>query len=291
MTDILNLEGYVRSYREDGYVIVPGLLSPSEVEELRAVTARIEDAAEGLSEETPIYDFAEAPDGRLMIERIKKPHRVDDFYWQMAKHPSILKVMAALIGPDIRLSHSKINMKSPMGGAALEWHQDWAFAPHTHMGTCVASVMIDESSPENGALQFLGKSHEKGLLDHHGPDGVFRGAVAEGDPGIDLSTARSLIGPPGTVAFHHPMTIHGSGTNMSGEPRRILFLEYAAADAYPLFYAVDWDEYQGRMVAGDSSPTIRIDALPVKLPVPSPEGSSIYKIQAKLTQRHFAKAG
>jgi hypothetical protein len=86
------------------------------------------------------------------------------------------------------------------------------------------------------------------------------------------------------------MTIHGSGTNMSGDPRRILFLEYAAADAYPMFYSVDWDEYQSRMVAGGAGPSIRVEANPVKLPVPSPAGSSIYKIQAKLAQRHFARS-
>ena len=291
MTDIPNLQDILRDYHANGYVIVPDLLSPAEVAELRSVTQRLEDDAQGLSEETPVYDFAPSPSGGLMIERIKKPHRADEFYWRMAKHPKILAVLAAIIGPDIRLSHSKINMKAPMGGTALEWHQDWAFAPHTHMGTCVASVMIDRSAPKNGALQFLSRSHQGPLLDHHGEDGFFLGAVATDHPDVDLSAAQSLIGPAGTVAFHHPMTIHGSGTNMSGDPRRILFLEYAAADAYPLFYAVDWDEYESRMVAGSSSPSIRVEANPVKLPVPSPQGSSIYKIQARLAQRHFAKAG
>lgn len=291
MTQIANLQDIVRDYRANGFVVVPDLLSSDDVAELRAVTQRIQDAAEGLSEETPIYDFATTPDGRQVIERIKKPHRADPFYWSMARHPRILAVLSAIIGPNIRLSHSKINMKAPMGGTALEWHQDWAFAPHTHMGTCVASVMVDESRPENGALQFLAGSHEGALLDHHGADGFFLGAVRTDDPGVDLDAARSLIGPAGTVAFHHPMTIHGSGTNMSGEPRRILFLEYAAADAYPLFYSVDWEEYEGRMVAGSASPSIRVEANPVKLPVPSPAGSSIYKIQAKLAQRHFATAG
>jgi ectoine hydroxylase-related dioxygenase (phytanoyl-CoA dioxygenase family) len=288
--EVPDLADIVRDYRANGYVVVPGLLAPDEVAELRAVTQRIEDAAEGVEDETPVYDFAPASDGRRVIERIKKPHRADPFYWGMAQHPKILAVLSAFIGPDIRLSHSKINMKAPMGGAALEWHQDWAFAPHTHMGTCVASVMIDDSSPANGALQFLEGSHRGPLLDHHGPDGFFLGAVGVDDPGVNLAAARALVGPAGTVAFHHPMTIHGSGTNMSGDPRRILFLEYAAADAYPLFYAVDWDEYESRLVAGKGGPSVRVEPNEVKLPLPSPAGSSIYKIQAKLTQRHFTVA-
>jgi len=290
MTDVPDLQDILAAYRNDGYVVVPDLLAADEVAEMRAVSQRIEDAAAGLAVDTPIYDFTTAPDGRQVIERIKKPHRVDDFYWRMARHPKILAVLSAIIGPDIRLSHSKINMKAPMGGTALEWHQDWAFAPHTHMGTCVASLMIDDSSMGNGALQFLAGSHQGALLDHHGPDGFFAGAVGLDDPGVDLATARPIIGPAGTVAFHHPMTIHGSGTNMSGAPRRILFLEYAAADAYPLFYAVDWEEYAARMVAGQGGPAIRVEHNVVKLPVPSPAGSSIYKIQAALASRHFANA-
>lgn len=288
---IADLPDIVRDYQAHGYVVVPDLLTAAEVAELRAVTQRIEDAAAGLTEETPVYDFVTAPGGGLTIERIKKPHRADPYYWALAKHPRIVAVLSALIGPDLRLSHSKINMKSAKGGAALEWHQDWAFAPHTHMGTCVASVMIDDSRPENGALQFLAGSHEGPLLDHHGTDGYFAGALDVSDPDVHLGRACSLIGPAGTVAFHHPLTIHGSGTNLSGDPRRILFLEYAAADAYPLFYAVDWDEYASRMVAGQGGPAIRVESNPVKLPLPSRAGSSIYKIQAGLATRYFAKAG
>lgn len=285
---VADLDELVRAYHADGYVIVSNLLDPVEVVELRAVTDRIEAAAEGLDTETPVYDFVTSPDGRTTIERIKKPHRIDPFYTALARHPRILAVLSALIGPNLRLSHSKINMKAANGGAALEWHQDWAFAPHTNMDTCVASLMIDEARPDNGAMQVLAGSHAGPLLEHHGDDGYFNGALDPADPGVHLDRAASLVGPAGTVAFHHPLTIHGSGVNTSGDPRRILFLEYAAADAYPLFYSIDWEDYDGRMVQGVSGPGIRVEKYPVKLPVPSRSGSSIYKIQATLKTRFFA---
>jgi phytanoyl-CoA hydroxylase len=285
------IDELVRHYREHGYAIAPGLLQADEVARLRAVTDAVSAAAAGQSEETPVFDFETDADGASTIQRIKKPHRVDPFYDAMARHPRILQALEALIGPQIRLSHSKINMKAARGGTALEWHQDWAFAPHTHMGTCVVSVMIDEARPENGAMQVLAGSHQGALLEHHDEDGYFIGAIAPGDPGADLSKAVSLTGPAGTIAFHHPLTIHGSGVNLSGDPRRILFLEYAAADAYPLFYAVDWTDYQSRMVQGDGASHVRIEPNPVKLPLPSRAGSSIYKIQAGLKARHFAVAG
>jgi ectoine hydroxylase-related dioxygenase (phytanoyl-CoA dioxygenase family) len=105
-----------------------------------------------------------------------------------------------------------------------------------------------------------------------------------------MNRAVPLEGRAGTVAFHHPLTIHGSGVNRSGDPRRILFLEYAAADAFPLFYSVDWPEYESRMVAGRASSDVRIVPNVVKLPFPSRAGSSIYKIQANSRAKYFAKA-
>lgn len=279
-------------YQRDGYAIAPGLLSGEDLIQLRAVTDRVAAGAQGLSEETSVFDFEdghrpEAP----QIQRIKKPHRVDPFYFDLAKHPAILAMIARLIGtPDIRLNHSKINMKAARAGSSLEWHQDWAFAPHTNMATCVASVMIDDCFIENGAMQVLPGSHHGPLLEHHDDERYFVGAIAPDTANLDFSRAASLVGPAGTVAFHHPMTIHGSGANRSGAPRRILFLEYAASDAWPLFYHVDWTDYNGRIVSGPQTSLVRLEPSAVKLPFPTRTAGSIYKTQSTLGKRYFEQA-
>lgn len=288
----MTMEDVVAHYRAHGYVVVPDLLDAAEVTELRAVTDRVSSTADGSGAETPVFDFDPAVGAAPpTIQRIKKPHRVDPFYAALSHHPKILAVLERLIGIDIRLSHSKINMKAAHGGAALEWHQDWAFAPHTNMDTCVASVMIDEARLANGAMQVLSESHLGPLIEHHDREGYFAGAIDIAAAGLDMGKAVSLEGAAGTVTFHHPLTIHGSGVNRSGDPRRILFLEYAAADAFPLFYQVDWPEYESRMVAGTSSSTVRVEPNVVKLPFPSRAGSSIYKIQANAQAKFFAATG
>lgn len=288
----MTMDEAVAHYRAHGYVVVQGLLDADEVAQLRAVTDAVSATADGTGAETPVFDFDPAVGtAPPAIQRIKKPHRVDPFYAALSHHPKILGMLERLIGADIRLSHSKINMKAAHGGAALEWHQDWAFAPHTNMDTCVASVLIDDSSPANGAMQVLKDSHLGPLIEHHDAEGYFAGAIDTAAAGLDMAKAVSLTGPAGTVAFHHPLTVHGSGVNRSGDQRRILFLEYAAADAFPLFYAVDWPEYESRMVAGTSSSTVRVEPNVVKLPFPSRAGSSIYKIQAHAKAKFFATTG
>jgi ectoine hydroxylase-related dioxygenase (phytanoyl-CoA dioxygenase family) len=283
----MNLDAYVETYQAQGYVVMPGLLAKNEAAGLQHVTDTVSARAYGLTAETLEFDFEphHRPDAP-QIQRIKKPHRVDPYYFELARHPEILAFLAKVIGPDIRLNHSKMNMKASKEGSPLAWHQDWAFAPHTNMSTCVASVMVDDCSVENGALQVVAESHRGPLLNHHGADGYFDGAIMPTD--AHLAKAQALTGPAGTVAFHHPMAIHGSGHNRSGDPRRILFLEYAATDAYPLFYDVDWDEYNGRIVQGPATSEVRIEQNPIRLPQPTRAGSSIYKIQASAQSRYFA---
>lgn len=285
MTDI---EKLANQYERDGYVVLPEALSPDLTAELRLVTDRISEQARGLAEENSVFDFeaGHAPDSPL-IQRIKKPHRVDPFYFALARHASILPLVQRLCGENMRLSHSKINMKSALAGSPLQWHQDWAFAPHTNMSTCVVSVMLDETREGNGAMQVIPGSHLGPLHEHHDPELGFVGAIDMEAEGIDMGKAVSVVGKPGTISIHHPMTIHGSGANRSSAPRRILFLEYAATDAFPLFYPVDWEEYNSRIVSGEPSSMVRIETNPIKLPFPSSAGSSIYKTQAKVRSPYF----
>jgi ectoine hydroxylase-related dioxygenase (phytanoyl-CoA dioxygenase family) len=284
------MDRYVAEYLQSGYVVVPELLNPSETDQLRAVTDALAARAEGVEREDALFDFEPGHTAaRPQIQRIKKPHRADPYYFELAAHQSIVAFLSAVIGSDLRLSHTKINMKSAQDGSPLEWHQDWAFAPHTNMSTCVASVMIDDCALENGAMQVIPGSHQGPLYDHHGADGFFEGAIPPTTPGLDFSKAAPLVGPAGSVAFHHPLMIHGSGFNRSDKSRRILFLEYAASDAFPLFYSVDWAEYGSRIIAGRETPKVRTEPNPIKLPFPTRAGSSIYKIQAGVESRFFAQ--
>lgn len=287
----MNIETMYAQYQAQGYVLIPDALNPAEVRELQATTDRIAAQAAGLTEENSLFDFEAAHTPEVpMVQRLKKPHRVDPLYFALAKHPAIFTLVQRICGENMRLSHSKINMKAAREGSPLEWHQDWAFAPHTNMSTCVASVMIDDVSLENGAMQVLPGSHKGPLFDHHDPELGFVGAVDIAAQKVDIGGAASLVGAAGTVSIHHPMTMHGSGANRSGRQRRILFLEYAASDAFPLFYDVDWDEYNARLLTGPATSEVRTEPNYIKLPFPSRAGSSIYKAQAHARARYFDKA-
>jgi ectoine hydroxylase-related dioxygenase (phytanoyl-CoA dioxygenase family) len=252
----------------------------------QAADQALEDA-ERVPDENPGFDFEPAAmDGRRVVQRIRKPHETMPVVDELARSAPLLDVIELLIGPDIRLHHSKINVKAPGVGSPLEWHQDWAFVPHTNQDLAFVAVFIDDVPMEKGPLQLLPGSHRRKLQDHH-HDGVFFGAI---DPArLPLDQAVALTGSAGTISIHHPLAVHGSGHNRSTSMRRVLFYEYAAADAWPLSYGVNWEDYERRLVRGRSCNQPRIESNYVKMPYPAPAGGAgkIYAQQLQFAKRYF----
>lgn len=279
-----NIQDLAAQFHETGFCCIEGLFGPVEVAAMARKTGEIMAGAFGIAAETSVFDFEEShTPGDPRVRRIKRPHEVDPLFWDNACFAPLVELVQALIGPAIRLHHSKINLKSAQYGAPLEWHQDWAFIPHTNADLAIASVMIDAVDLDNGPVLVLPGSHRR-LLDHHDGD-WFVGAIRPEQ--LDTASAVPLLGPPGTVTLHHPLLVHGSALNRSERDRRLLFYEYAAADAWPLIYGVDYSEFNRRLVAGDANPTIRMTTTEVKMPHPVRTGGSIYNNQRDLERRFF----
>ena len=174
-------------YADAGYAVFPGLVPPDLLRRLIEVTDRLLAGAAALDADDAVLELDDGHSrARPRVRRIKKPHRHDPAYREAAACDAILDLVAGLIGPDIRLNHSKVNTKDGTVGAAIEWHQDWAFAPHTNMDCCVAAVLLDDVGPDSGPMLVLPGSHRLGLMDHH-QDGLFVGAVDVG--GLDMAAA------------------------------------------------------------------------------------------------------
>jgi hypothetical protein len=286
-----DLAFHLQDYRNQGFTLIPDLLAGPVVENLGAVTNALLDEARDTDTETDILEL-EPNHTRTAprVRRIKTPHRAHPAYWQLACNPTLLRFVTALIGENVRLGHSKINTKPGAGGGAIEWHQDWAFAPHTNMDMCIAAVFLDDCTLENGPLQVLPGSHRGKLHEHHGDDGYFQGAIDVARAGLPVHDAVPVLGRAGSVSLHHPMTVHGSAANRSGAPRRMMFLEYVAADAWPLFYGPDWDEYMSRIVCGRPTSVVRTESHFIKQPFPTRAPGSIFESQTQFAANFFEAA-
>jgi ectoine hydroxylase-related dioxygenase (phytanoyl-CoA dioxygenase family) len=198
----------------------------------------------------------------------------------------MLSVLQALLGTGVRLHGSKLNMKSPKYGSPVEWHQDWAFYPHTNDDLLAVGVMLDDATSDNGPLMVVPGSHRGPIFDHHA-DGYFCGAVDPAAIKDEIARAVPMTGRAGSMSFHHVRLLHGSAQNVSSLPRALLLFEYAAADAWPLLNAPSLEDFDKGLVAGGGTIEPRLTPVPVRLPLPpARHQGSIYENQTA-ARRYF----
>ena len=279
-------------YDRVGAIVVPDVLSSTELAELRRVTDSFVDKARQVATHDAIYDLEDSHTAAMpRVRRIKSPHLHDPAYAALVNHPKIVAVLQNLWGPDIRFDTAKLNMKSAGFGAAVEWHQDWAFYPHTNDDLAAVGVMMDDMEPANGPLLIIPGSHKGPVFDHHA-EGRFCGAMDPTKRDVDYAKAVALTGKAGSITLHHVRAVHGSAPNTSNKERRLLLFQFRAADAWPLLgLPGGLEAYDALMVAGTPSIEPRLAAVPVRLPLPPADAQgSIYENQKGLKNKFFGVA-
>lgn len=277
-------------YDREGYLMVENAVTPAELAKVQRIAWDYIEASRSVTESNDVYDLDDGHGPKTpRLTRIKLPHKQHPYFWDLLKNSGLTRVLTDLLGPDVMIQTSKLNTKAPGGGAAVEWHQDWAFYPHTNDSMLAFGLMLEDVTPENGPLMVIPGTHKGPILSHHN-NGVFCGAINPDDPLFQMEKAVTLTGKAGTMTVHHARTLHGSAPNRSDRARLILFYECHAADAWPLLGAGSyihalgqrrlWDDLQERIVTGKLTLTPRMADIPVSIPLPpAPDASSIFKSQ------------
>jgi len=289
-------QNQIAFYQENGYLVLENQIPDNWMHRIRTEISRFEGEAALLNESNERLDLEDShTKSSPRLRRIKLPHTISNDLNELMLSDYILGPARDLAGPNLRLHTSKLNMKSAGYGAAVEWHQDYAFYPHTNDDILAIGVIVDDMAPENGPLMVYPGSHKGPVYDHH-VDGVFAGAMLPSDNGLDAEDAVSLMGPAGSISIHHGRIVHGSSLNTSDRARRILFYEMMAADAFPLMGSMTrWEgikDYNDRMLCGSPTLNPRLKDIPVRIPQPQPDVPiSIYEIQKGMKKRVFDVIG
>jgi phytanoyl-CoA hydroxylase len=279
----------IQSYQTSGYIGVEDVFSESEVKELRRVTDEFVEKSRAVTANDDVFDLEPSHTPETpRLRRLKNPIKQHPAYRQALLHPKLLSIVSQLIGPNLTTNGNKLNLKLADVGSPVEWHQDWAFYPHTNDDLLAVGVAMDDSTLENGCLMVMPGTHLGPILDHH-QDGVFIGAVTE--PGFRPEPAVPILLQAGGVSIHHVRTLHGSAPNRSSRARRLLLFQYCAADAWPLLAgSKPWDDYTASVVQGSPVGQPRLAPVPVRLPLPVPKHQgSIYENQRGLKNAIYGK--
>lgn len=279
----------VSQYREEGWLVVPDLLNDILRHRMKDALAQWIEQSRAVTDHTEVFDLERghsAAEPRL--RRVKQPHLNHPVFDEFIRSQPVLDVLAALLGPGLRLQGSKLNLKSPRFGSPVEWHQDWAFYPATNDDILAVGVMLDDTSLENGAMLVVPGSHRGPTYDHHDAAGRFCGALDPNAPGLGLERAVPIVGRAGAVSFHHVRAIHGSAQNRSTMSRNFLLYEVCAADAFPLLGVPDFDDFNARLLQGEPTIVPRFRDAPVRMPLPPAlNQGSIYENQSASGKRFF----
>lgn len=238
----------VKFYQENGYLLVKGVFSTTEVEEMRnAVERTINKATEAKLDGNHAWEGDYLPERELKKLVLKGFHHLeyhDSSFMRAIVHQNMVAILQQLIGQNVQLHHSKMLVKPPEKGAAFPMHQDQPYFPHENHSMLAASVHLDDADIENGCLHVIPGSNKEGALPHVG-----KYYLDHKEYPIDLGKA--CPAQAGDVLFFNYLTIHGSHSNRSNRTRRNILFQYRDASDIPVKNVhVDWG--QGLMVCGEN---------------------------------------
>ena len=282
----------VQAYQRDGVIVVPEVLDTGTLARVRTVIAELVAGAANVTEHTDVYDLepGHTPENPR-VRRIKTPHKVHRIFDEIVRSEPVLTILKKLLGPGLRLHGSKLNMKSAQYGSPVEWHQDWAFYPHTNDDVLAIGVLLDDCDLANGPMLVTPGTHNREVWSHHGEDGCFAGLIDPDTIKDEIDRAVPCMGKAGSMSFHHVRALHGSAMNTSDRPRNLLLYEVAASDAWPLMGVKDFEEFDSRLLAGPSVIAPRMTDVPVRVPLPpAKRKGSIYETQSASKKTYFTRA-
>ncbi|GAA3755144.1 phytanoyl-CoA dioxygenase family protein [Salinactinospora qingdaonensis] len=172
-----------------------------------------------------------------VVRKLKDVAHNDALFAEAARHERILDLVQEITGPDIKLHASIGWMKPPHIGSPKSPHQDAAYWTHIEPPEFVVCwIAIDPATPDNGCLNFVPGSHQRGIFPHAMLE---EWRVPEEE--VPYDQAVTVPVPAGGASFHSGKTVHWSGPNHSPYPRRALSFAYMSAQC------VLTEQWQGKM--------------------------------------------
>ncbi|MBA3708575.1 MAG: phytanoyl-CoA dioxygenase family protein [Planctomycetes bacterium] len=224
----------IRSFNDDGYLVVEDLIDPAAVAALRARLDELQEASVAGADAPVKFQLEKggaATAVKPSLRKLDEPALTDPLFRSVAATPAILDIVTTLTGGGVHLMlySDQVFMKPAFCGSEKPLHQDNSYfkvTPHTAGITCW--IALDDATTENGCLHYIPGSHKLGLVKHR--------EMAEKmhlTPDVDFPLPTEVAVPvrAGTCIFHHLLAMHSSKANRSALPRRAYAVHYANRSA------------------------------------------------------------
>jgi ectoine hydroxylase-related dioxygenase (phytanoyl-CoA dioxygenase family) len=229
-------DAQVRFFVDEGYLVVPDLVTPDEVAEMRRDTVLIARGGYPCESLKPLPADLSDDEALQSILCIHQPHYVSPVMEKYVRHPKICGALSQISAAhlpfwdgSVKCMQSMLFVKPPtFQGQA--WHQDEIYIPTRDRSLIGAWIALDDATVENGCLWILPGSHRSGYLypqrNHNNPDEF---DFAPESHGFDESAEVPVEVKTGTVVFFNGYLLHRSFKNRSDIFRRVLVSHYMNA--------------------------------------------------------------
>ncbi|HEY6599396.1 MAG TPA: phytanoyl-CoA dioxygenase family protein, partial [Pseudomonadales bacterium] len=218
----------VQFFKDEGYLVVERLTTDEEIDWLRKIFEYIFSPEHPKNHTSPVDRSGTLAPGeepkltQAFHPEIEFPELLTTNHWRNAK-----RYAAALLGVDAsRLSSWGHMIRKPPGGRPALWHQDHAYwQPELDYHALGVWMPMHAVTTEMGAMQFIPRSHKRGLLKHRHADEP-RHNVLTVDESYDVSQAVPCPLAKGGATFHHSETLHYTAPNTTDQVRLAFPMEF-----------------------------------------------------------------
>ena len=243
----------VQFFHEEGYIIVPDVFDPADLEplrqELHAEIGKKTRELKSAGKLTDLHDDLDFDHQLAALHRDSKENgetlirhleglRGGGFHapemFDLISNPKMLAAVGSLLGTEEIVASSvyRIRPKLPnLGRGVVPWHQDSGyFASHCDNHLIVTCwVPLVDANVENGCMQILPRTHLGKVATHH--TGGNAGFLVIKDENLPDDPRKSITAacPRGGVVFMTNRTPHCSTPNYSNHIRWSMDLRYQSA--------------------------------------------------------------
>jgi ectoine hydroxylase len=232
--------GDVRAYGQDGFLAIDALVSTDEAAELLAEAHRLAADPALKADERTIVE----PDSDE-VRSIFAVHDISARFRQLIEDVRFVGIARQILGSDVFVHQSRINLKPGFAGKEFDWHSDFetwhAEDGMPAMRAVSISLALTANLDCNGALMIIPGSHRTFVsCIGETPEDHFRASLRRQQVGVpdheairvqaERSGIRVLTGDPGSAVVFDSNCLHGSSSNITPFPRTNLFVVFNSVE-------------------------------------------------------------
>ena len=227
------------AYERDGFLSLEELVDDDDLVRLRREVDRLLATAE------PGDERIIAERGSDHIRSIFEVHRRSDVFADLAADPRLMKMATQILGSDVYLHQSRLNLKPGFRGREFYWHSDFetwhAEDGMPRMRALSLSLSLTPNEVWNGSLLVIPGSHRHFVgCAGETPDDHYRSSLRAQEYGVPSDEAlaalveaggiETVTGEPGSAVVFDSNAMHGSNGNISPQARTNVFFVYNSVE-------------------------------------------------------------